>query len=156
MGSDQKTQLRDGIMEIRLEHADSAVLRFVDGVSAFLGLRRDGLVRCTPVFLPASLLHDAPRRRDAAEDAVERIAEAFSDHEAWDSHHASHAPSAYRFATAAASWMYLLVHHYGSTIPTSCALFSEAVGAAVAESLTTKTARPISDAVARSQALPQP
>jgi hypothetical protein len=109
-----------------------------------------------PVFLPASLLHDAPRRRDAAEDAVERIAEAFSGHEAWDSHHASRAPSAYRFAAAAASWMHLLAHHYGGAIPTSCALFSEAVGAAAAESLTTKTARPISDAVARSQAQPRP
>jgi len=114
-------------METRLEHADGAALRLVDGVSAIVGPRRDGMIRYMPVYLPASLLHDAPRRRDAAEDAVERIAEAFSDHEAWDTHHASHAPSAYRFAAAAASWMYLLVHHYGSTIPTSCALFSEAV-----------------------------
>jgi hypothetical protein len=151
MGVDQKTQLRDGVtLEIWLEHADRAVLRFVDGVSAILGLRRDELIRYMPEFLPASLLYDAPHsRQDAAEDAVERIAEVFSDHEAWDSYYASYAPSAYRFAAAVASWMYLFAYHYGNTIPTSCTLFSEAVRTAVVEFLTTKTARPISDAVAR-------
>jgi len=149
MGVDQKTQLGDGIMEMWLKRADGAMLRFVDGVSAILGLRRDELIRYVPEFLPAPLLCGGPRgRQDAAEDAVERIAEVFSDHEAWDSYHASHAPSAYRFAVAVASWMYLLAYHYGSTMPAGCALFSEAVRAAVVEFLSTRVARPISDAVA--------
>ncbi len=148
MGVDQKTQLRDGVV-LEIEHADGAVLRFVDGVSAILGLRRDELIRYMPEFLPASLLYDGPRgRQDAAEDAVMRIAEVFSDHEAWDSYYASYAPSAHRFAAAVASWMYLFAYYYGGAVPTSCTLFSEAVRAAVAEFLTTKTARPISDAVA--------
>jgi len=49
--------------EIWLEQADGAVLRFADGVSAILGLRRDGMIRYMPVFLPASLLRDALPRR---------------------------------------------------------------------------------------------
>ena len=152
----QKTPLKKDVdeivLEIWLEHANGAVLRFVDGVSAILGLDRGELIKYMPKFLPASLLHDTSRLRDvafASSDAVERIAEMFSDHDAWDLYYASHAPSAYRFAAAVASWMYLFAYHYGGTIPISCALFSEAVRAAVIEFLTTRVARPISDAVAR-------
>jgi hypothetical protein len=107
MGVDQKTLLRDEIMlEMWLEHADRAVLRFVDGVSAILGLRRDELIRYMPEFLPISLLRNASCRQDAAfaaEGAVERIYEAFADHEAWDSYYASHAPSAYAGALSPCS-----------------------------------------------------
>jgi hypothetical protein len=133
----QKTLLKKDVDEIMLEmwleHANGAVLRFVDGVSAILGLDRGELIKHMPKFLPVSLLHDGLRDvAFAVEDAVERIAEMFSDHDAWDLYYASHAPSAYRFAAAVASWMYLLAHHYGGTIPISCALFSKAVRAAAA------------------------
>jgi hypothetical protein len=156
----QETQLTaqkevDEIMlEMWLEHADRAVLRFIDGVSAILGLRRDELIRYMPEFLPTSLLRNISCRQDAAfaaESAVERIYKAFADHEAWDSYYASHAPSAYRFAAATASWTYLFAYHYGNTIPIGCPLFGEAVRAAVVEFLATKTAYPISDAVSRIQ-----
>jgi len=154
MNANQKTLLKKGVdeimLEIWLEHADGAVLRFVDGISAILGLDRDKLIEYMPKLLPVSLLHDGLRDvAFAAEDAVERIAEMFSDHDAWDLYYASRAPSAYRFAAAVASWMYLFAYHYGSTVPVGCALFSEAVRAAVAEFLSTRVARPISDAVAR-------
>lgn len=140
------------VLETWLENASSDVWRIVSGVATILELDRDELVKYMPKFLPLSLLRDRPRRQDVAlaiEDAIEHILETFADHEAWDSYHASRSPSAYKFAAAVATWMYLLAHHYGSNISVDCPLFSEKIKATVAEFLTTKVARPVSETVAR-------
>ncbi len=156
MDTVQKTRPQSEIDELMLgiwlENANSAIWRIVDGISALLELDKDELVRYMPKFLPPSLLQDRRHRQDAAlavEDAVERIADMLADHEAWDSYHASRAPSAYRYAAAVASWMYLHSEHLGTAIPLDCPLFSEKVKAAVAEFLATKVARPIAESIPR-------
>ncbi|MFZ8810722.1 MAG: hypothetical protein ACO2PN_21760 [Pyrobaculum sp.] len=141
----------DGSALERHENAGGAVQRFVNGVATILELDKNKLIKYMPKFLPQLLMQES-RREDVAsavEDAVVHILDAFSDHEAWDSYYTSHAPSAYMFAAAVAAWMYLYSEHYGSAIPIGCPLFSEAVKAAVAEFFATKTARPITESVAR-------
>jgi hypothetical protein len=74
MCTNQKTQLitqeeADKIM-LWLEHANRAIMRFVDSVSTILDLHRDEQVRYMPKFLPASLLHNASRCQDVAFAAI--------------------------------------------------------------------------------------
>ncbi len=147
-----QSEIDELMLGIWLENADSAMRRIVNGVSALLELDKGELVRYMPKFLPPSLLQDRRRRQDVAlavEEAVERIAEALADHEAWDSYHASRAPSAYRYAAAVAAWMYMYSEHLGAAAPLGCPLFSEKVKAVVAEFLATKVARPIAESIPR-------
>jgi len=131
---------------LRVANDNVAIWRIINGVAGILGLSKKELIKYMPKFLPLSLLYDAKRREELAiKDAVERIAETLSDHEAWDAYSASRAPSAYRYAAAVASWLYLLAEQGGVSL--SCPLYDVRVKAAVIEFLTTREAYPIADAL---------
>ena len=148
-GAATEKEIEEEILETWLEAASNVIIwRFINGVSAMLELDRGKLIKYMPKFLPSSLLQDTRRREDVAlTDAIVRIVEALVDHDAWDAYSASRAPSAYRYAAAVASWLYLLADRLGSDIPLGCPLYDIRVKAAVAEFLANRVAYPIAEAL---------
>jgi hypothetical protein len=133
------------VLDIWMEsNRDNVIMRrLLSGAAAMLGLSESALIKYMPKFLPDALLLDTRRDQLAVADAVLRIAEALMDYEMWDAYHESHAPSAYRYAAAVISWLYLFAAELGGAIPLSCPLYDARVRAAVAEFLATLMAYPI-------------
>jgi len=122
------------------------IWRIIDGVVDMLMIDKNELIKYMHKFLSDSLLQDA-RRDIALEDAIMRIAETLMDYEMWDAYHESRAPSAYRYATAVAAWLYLFATSYGGDIPLGCPLFDRRVVASITEFLATRTAHTIHEAL---------
>ncbi len=149
MSIEIEKEIEEEVLDMWLEAVrDNVVVwRIVNGVAAMLELDRGELIKYMPKLLPDNLLLDTRHRRDldlAIKDAVESIVNTLIDHEAWDAYSASRAPSAYRYAAAVVSWLYLLAS-YAGIMPSDCPLFSTRIRAAVAEFLATRVAYSIAD-----------
>jgi len=151
MSIEIEKEIEEEVLDMWLEAVrDNVVVwRIVNGVAAMLELDRGELIKYMPKLLPDNLLLDTRHRRDldlAIKDAVESIVNTLIDHEAWDAYSASRAPSAYRYAAAVASWLYLLAS-YAGIMPSDCPLFDMRIKAAITEFFATKVAYPIADAL---------
>jgi hypothetical protein len=106
-----------------------------------------------PEVLPDELLTLLHREEDVMPDAiiraVVRVANTLIDYEAWDAYSGrqSQAPSAYIYAAAVVSWMYMFAYGSGSYIPLGCPLFDRRVAAAITEFLATAVAYPVYEAL---------
>ena len=144
-------EIKEEILNIWLEVAkDNVVVWRLVKIAEVLGLNEDKLIEYMPEFLSATLLQNSRRHEDvrlAITDAVIKIANTLGDYEAWDSYSASRAPSAYKYAAAVVSWLYLLATSYGGDIPISCPLFDRRVVATITEFLATMVAYPIHEAL---------
>jgi hypothetical protein len=144
-------EVEEEVLRIWLEVAkdDVVIWRLIE-VADVLKLNKDELVRYLPKFLSVTLLQNSKRHEDvklAIESAIIKIANTLGDYETWDSYSASRAPSAYKYAAAVVSWLYLLATSYGSYIPLSCPLFDRRVVAAITEFLATMVAYPVHEAL---------
>jgi len=144
-------EIEEEILNMWLDDAENNVViwRIIHGISAMLELDENELIKYMPKFLSSPLLRDTRVRRDqlATTDAIVRIAETLMDYEMWDAYHESRAPSAYRYATAVAAWLYLFATSYGGDIPLGCPLFDRRVVASITEFLATRTAHTIHEAL---------
>ena len=142
-------EIEERVLNMWLEEAASNVViwRLIDGVANMLELDRDVLIKYIPKYLSNTLLRGGRDEELAVTNAIERIVNTLSDYEAWDAYGASRVPSAYRYAAAVVSWLYLLATSYGGVIPLDCPLFDRRVVAAVTEFLATKVAYPIYDSL---------
>jgi len=143
-------EIEEEILRIWLEVAkDNVVIWRLIEVADILRLDKNELIRYLPKFLSVTLLQNSERHdvKLAIEDAVVKIANTLGDYEAWDSYSASRAPSAYKYAAAVVSWLYLLATNYGSYIPLSCPLFDRRVIAAITEFIATMVAYPVHEAL---------
>jgi hypothetical protein len=145
MSVDAEKEIEAEILNEWLEVAKNNVViwRIVDGIAGMLMIDKNELIKYMPKFLLDPSLQDDI----ALEDAIVRIAETLADYEAWDAYHESLAPSAYRYATAVAAWLYLFATSYGGDIPLGCPLFDRRVVASITEFLATRTAHPINKAL---------
>jgi hypothetical protein len=125
------------------ESAD--VRRIAGGVAALLGLEdADKLCEHLADFLSPELVRGTRRQEllPALRDAVNRVATELFKTDMWDRR-----TSPYRYAAAAAAWLYLYSEYYGRYIRYGCPLFSNRVASEVLHFLATGDAGCIADAL---------